>query len=887
MANRTVTVELVSKVAGYKSGLSSASASTKEFAGGLDGMRKSSKSNFDELSKGAAVAGTALLGLIGWATKVSMEFDKQMSEVGAITNATAGEMDKLRTAALDAGQATIYSATDAAKAEAELAKAGLTTSDILGGALKGALSLAAAGSLDLAEAAEIAAKTMGQFQLAGKDVGHVADLLAGAANASATDVHDLGEALKMGGGAAHAAGMSVEDTTTVLTAFAKQALVGSDAGTSLKTMLMMLEAPTAKSADKMKELGLDIYDANGNMIDAYAIAGQLQSSLKNLTQEERNKAIVTIFGADAQRAANALYALGSDGLRQLNKDMLAQSDAARVAQQKTNNLSGDIERLQGSLESLMISAQSGSTGPLRFIVQTLDHMVSAVSGLPPVVQQSIFILAGLTGAALLGAVAFMKVRTQLLGMLAALEATGPAGARAAAGLGSVASMAGKASLALAAVEVVSLALHAAFYQELNPDVKALSASLVTFGQTGESAGESARLFGGDMKQLDQALSNATSSGKGFAQLLEHWTFLDNEDNSWTKNVERINSMDKALADLAASGHADEAAAAFKRVWEEAQKQGISLEDLQKAFPQYISAAAEAAKAAATQTVSTKATTEANIKLAGAFGEAASAAKGLQAAYDTLNGAELTWRGAERDAEQAIDDLTDALKDSNGSLDVHTAKGRAAAAAVDKVAESAGAAAQAKFDESQSVEAASATYNVYIDQLRKTLSQAGYTKKEIDNLVSSIAAMPTTKTVDISVNETTYKRTVSDDKRAAAGKMANGGILAFAAGGTYERHVAQIAPAGAMRLWAEPETGGEAYIPLSQQKRARSVATLADVDRRFGYPLSGGGGGSVQVVVSAASGADTKLLSGVMQYLRFTVDTQYGGSAQAALTRRKR
>ncbi|MCD4558222.1 tape measure protein [Schaalia sp. lx-100] len=61
---------------------------------------------------------------------------------------------------------------------------------------------------------------------------------------------------------------------------------------------------------------------------------------------------------------------------------------------------------------------------------------------------------------------------------------------------------------------------------------------------------------------------------------------------------------------------------------------------------------------------------------------------------------------------------------------------------------------------------------------------------------------------------------------------NGGIRKYAGGGV-EKHVAQIAPAGAWRIWAEPETGGEGYIPLALSKRDRSKKIMAEIARRFG------------------------------------------------------
>jgi hypothetical protein len=67
-----------------------------------------------------------------------------------------------------------------------------------------------------------------------------------------------------------------------------------------------------------------------------------------------------------------------------------------------------------------------------------------------------------------------------------------------------------------------------------------------------------------------------------------------------------------------------------------------------------------------------------------------------------------------------------------------------------------------------------------------------------------------------------------------GPLAEGGIVSFSKG--TERHIAQMARPGEMRVWAEPETGGEAYIPLAATKRARSTAILSSVANQFGYAL---------------------------------------------------
>ncbi len=74
--------------------------------------------------------------------------------------------------------------------------------------------------------------------------------------------------------------------------------------------------------------------------------------------------------------------------------------------------------------------------------------------------------------------------------------------------------------------------------------------------------------------------------------------------------------------------------------------------------------------------------------------------------------------------------------------------------------------------------------------------------------------------------------------------ADGSILDFYAdGGTRESHVAQIAPAGAWRVWAEPETGGEAYIPFAPSKRSRSRQIALEAVNRLGGVAAFADGGT--------------------------------------------
>lgn len=173
MTDKTVRVRLEAVTNVYTAAMARAGQSTAQFA-------KDAARGTGDVSKGlqsvqteATLGGAALLGIGIAAVAASTKFDKSMSNVKAVSGATSGQLDRLRQAALDAGQATVFSASEAAQAEAELAKAGVRTADILNGALNGSLALAAAGQLDLARSATISAQAMNVFKLKGSDASAV------------------------------------------------------------------------------------------------------------------------------------------------------------------------------------------------------------------------------------------------------------------------------------------------------------------------------------------------------------------------------------------------------------------------------------------------------------------------------------------------------------------------------------------------------------------------------------------------------------------------------------------------------------------------------------------------------------------------------------------
>jgi TP901 family phage tail tape measure protein len=262
VADKTITYRLSADISAFSAKMAQAGASVKAAANemtGADAKGKQFRSGLTAVGRAAGVVGLAAAGGLAAAVMTAANFDQAMSKVQAATHESAAGMDQLRAAALKAGADTVFSASDAAGGIEALAKAGVRTRDILGGGLKGALSLAAAGELDVGTAAEDAATAMTQFGLKGKDVPHIADLLAAAAGKAQGEVSDFAQALNQAGLVANQTGLSIEETMGALGAFASKGLLGSDAGTSLKTFLLSLSgnsAPGEEPDGQARVLGL-------------------------------------------------------------------------------------------------------------------------------------------------------------------------------------------------------------------------------------------------------------------------------------------------------------------------------------------------------------------------------------------------------------------------------------------------------------------------------------------------------------------------------------------------------------------------------------------------------------------------------------------------------
>lgn len=357
-----VVVVFVADKSGYMSGAKDVQARSKQLSQQLDADTQAATDRMsDRFSALGGAIGTALkaggiaagVGLAA-SIKLAGDFEQSLNILKSVTGATGDQMVELSAKARALGQDVALpgvSASDAAQAMTELGKAGLNVNDILA-ASKGVLSLAKAGQIEVSDAATIASQALNAFKLKGEDATKVADILAAGSNASAASVEGMALGLQQSAAVAGQFGVSLQDTVTALAIFANRGIQGSDAGTSLKTMLIALANPSKEAADLMKKLGIRAFDAKGQFVGLEGLAGSLQKGLKGLTQEQQNAALATIFGTDAFRAAAFLADSAGKSYQDMSKAVGKAGAATDLAAAQNSGFNGALDNLKSTLETI-------------------------------------------------------------------------------------------------------------------------------------------------------------------------------------------------------------------------------------------------------------------------------------------------------------------------------------------------------------------------------------------------------------------------------------------------------------------------------------------------------------------------------------------------------
>lgn len=436
-------------------------------------------------STGAAMSGIGIAAAagVGVATKTFGDFEQQLLNIRAASGMTAKELEELKGFALQLGADTKFSAQQAAGAMYEISSAGYEAVNDIKNMTKGVADFATAGGIQMPEAASAMVSAMKSFNIQTDQATHVADVFTKATTMSSLRATDFEMALSQVGGVANMVGQTLEQTTAGLMALRNAGISASDGATSLKTAMLMLVNPSTEAQGIIKELGVQVRDAQGHMKSWPDIVGEFEKAFANsdavmkkfqnaanMTDDELKKfaeangistgaldtlikssfqgsqafkevAMSTIFGQDGIRAmAIALDAQtkvmrdgkevtlqGADALREWEKQLVNSGGSAQeVSKIMNSGFNYQIEELKGTAETAAIILGENLAPAVGFLANTLKSAIDVFNSFPKPVQQAVAITLGLGAAIGILGGGFLLVLAQVPNMIIGAKNVGTA-----------------------------------------------------------------------------------------------------------------------------------------------------------------------------------------------------------------------------------------------------------------------------------------------------------------------------------------------------------------------------------------------------------------------------------------------------------------------------
>lgn len=331
--------------------------------------------------------------------KTAADFESSMSKVAAVSGATGSDLEALSKKAREMGSKTKFSASEAAEAMNYMAMAGWKTEDMLSG-IEGVMNLAAASGEDLATTSDIVTDALTAFGLSAQDSGHFADVLAAASSNANTNVSMMGETFKYAAPIAGALGFSVEDTAEAIGLMANAGIKGSQAGTSLRTIMTNLSGDVKICGQNIGEVTIATTNADGSMRDLSAILADCRTAFSGLSESEKAAAAESLVGKNAMSGFLALMNAGEGDIAKLSGAIDNCNGAAQsMADTMNDNLEGQLTILKSQLQELAISFGEILLPAVKSIVSFLQGFINVLNSMPDGMKQTIVTIA-LVAAAL-------------------------------------------------------------------------------------------------------------------------------------------------------------------------------------------------------------------------------------------------------------------------------------------------------------------------------------------------------------------------------------------------------------------------------------------------------------------------------------------------------
>ncbi len=338
----------------------------------MDASVKRTAEGFRQVGRSLALAGGAITGLGLLGVRTFARFEQTMARVGAISGATASEMEALERVAREMGRTTVFTANESAEALQFMAMAGMNAQMSIE-ALPSVLQLASAGAIELGQAADIVTNVMAGMNLETRDLARANDVLVTAFTSANTDLTQLGQAFKFAGPVAASAGIQFEEVAASLALMGNAGIQATMAGTGLRGAITRLLTPTSDSIDVMNRLGVSVLDAHGNILPLRNLIAQFESVGLNAADA------MTLFGQRAGPAMLALISQGSDALDTLVEKMQQSGGTAeRIADAQLDTLQGQLTLLKSAFEGLALEIGRVFVPAIRSIAEFLQPVISSL-----------------------------------------------------------------------------------------------------------------------------------------------------------------------------------------------------------------------------------------------------------------------------------------------------------------------------------------------------------------------------------------------------------------------------------------------------------------------------------------------------------------------------
>src|SRR5690606_1174926 len=320
-------------------------------------------------------AGTGVALGLGYAIKTGMDFEAQMSRVGAIAGASESDLQRLKDTALELGATTSKSATEVAVGMEQMAAAGFEVNEIIA-AMPGVIAAAEASGEDMARVTEVLTAALNGFGLEAREASRVADIMAEAANRSAAAIDDFGYAVKYAAPLAKQLGIEIEELSAMIMIMADAGLEGSQAGTTLRMALNRLASGSKPVTKALQDMGISMKDANGNFKSAPQLLAEVIEKMQDMDGQTRIAAASALFGTEAMSGMLEVIEAGPDKLEELTEALRNSEGASQEAAKKMkDNLKGSIEEMTGAAETAAITFYKELEPSLRAAVIAISDFI--------------------------------------------------------------------------------------------------------------------------------------------------------------------------------------------------------------------------------------------------------------------------------------------------------------------------------------------------------------------------------------------------------------------------------------------------------------------------------------------------------------------------------